>query len=314
MPDNPFLAAALAAAERGWSVFPLVPGGKVPAVRSWEDRSTTDRRQIRHWWANNSTRNMGIATGPSNLLVVDLDAARVGRVGPADRAVDDGCSALARLAREAGEVVPADTFRVATPHGQHLYFLAPVGMGLRNSAGRLAPCVDIRAQGGYIVGPSSVVGGRRYRVACRLPPAPLPLWLLNMLRPVEVNNPTASNKQAVSSSRVAGYVDAAVRGEVRNIVAAAVGTRNHTLFVAAARIGGFVAAGMLAEDAARAALIGACAGHVGVEGFSQTEAERTVNSGLRHGHRRPRSLAASSSGARQPFTQSKAEGRARGAS
>src|SRR5215207_4963274 len=35
-------ASALDAAGRGWHLFPLRPGTKVPAVRQWEHEATTD--------------------------------------------------------------------------------------------------------------------------------------------------------------------------------------------------------------------------------------------------------------------------------
>jgi hypothetical protein len=43
---NQLLGAALDAAERGWHVFPLVRAGKTPVVRNWEQRATTEKRQI----------------------------------------------------------------------------------------------------------------------------------------------------------------------------------------------------------------------------------------------------------------------------
>lgn len=49
MPRNPFLSAALAAADRDWSVFPLVPGGKAPVIRDWEQRATSEEHQIYRW-------------------------------------------------------------------------------------------------------------------------------------------------------------------------------------------------------------------------------------------------------------------------
>lgn len=279
------LDAALDAAERGWFVFPIRPNRKAPAVfTDWEGRATRDRAALRRWFGGSPMFNIGIATGRSNLLVVDLDT-------PRDGAGNDGRRALTDLAREVGEAVPTDTFRVATPRGQHLYFVAPPDVEVRNSTSRIAPHVDVRARGGYVVGCGSVVAGQRYCAVCTCPPAPVPLWLLNLLRPPQANYglPTP---ETVSSTRVAGYVDAALRGEARNVAAAALGARNQTLFVAAARLGGLVATGALPEETARATLLGACASHIGVEGFDHAEARRTVNSGLRHGTRNPRALPA----------------------
>ena len=72
MTSNPLLDAALVAAERGWRVFPIDAGGKSPAFRRWQVLSTNDPRQIRSWWRPADRWNVGIATGESGLLIVDL--------------------------------------------------------------------------------------------------------------------------------------------------------------------------------------------------------------------------------------------------
>ena len=59
MRRNPLLGAALDAADRGWHVFPLVRAGKSPALRNWEQRATTDKRQIYRWWARRGERRGG---------------------------------------------------------------------------------------------------------------------------------------------------------------------------------------------------------------------------------------------------------------
>ena len=70
------LWSALAAADAGWHVFPCAPGSKRPALReNWQDLATTDPGRIRAWWAR-QPYNIGIACGPSGLVVIDLDVAR----------------------------------------------------------------------------------------------------------------------------------------------------------------------------------------------------------------------------------------------
>lgn len=137
MRRDPFLTAALAAADCGWSVFPLVSAGKTPAIRNWEERASRDKQQIYCWWANNATKNIGVAVGKSGLVVVDLDQGR-GDLAPGRFAgARNGRDVLAMLAAEAGAELPTDTYTVATPGGCHLYFRAPVGLGLRNTVGTL---------------------------------------------------------------------------------------------------------------------------------------------------------------------------------
>src|SRR5262245_30999328 len=109
--------AALRIAARGWPVFPLRPGSKLPAVRDWEHRATTDPEQIAAWWSR-GPYNIGIACGPAGLVVLDLDAAH-GHQPPRGwpEEVGHGRDVLRLLAREAGEPDPVDTYTVSTPSG-----------------------------------------------------------------------------------------------------------------------------------------------------------------------------------------------------
>src|SRR5439155_380434 len=76
MSSNKFRQAALAAARRGWHVFPCHPESKRPAIKQWEQQATIDEQQIHQWWPDYSRKNIGVATGPSGLLVIDLDRPR----------------------------------------------------------------------------------------------------------------------------------------------------------------------------------------------------------------------------------------------
>lgn len=132
------LSSALAAADAGWHVFPCAPGSKRPALRqNWQELATTDHGRIRAWWAR-QPYNVGIACGPSGLVVIDLDVARDQPEGPARRGLDgpaSGVDALERLCRAHRQRYPAGTYTVATPSGgSHLYFTEP-DTPVRNSAG-----------------------------------------------------------------------------------------------------------------------------------------------------------------------------------
>src|SRR5205807_1262408 len=74
--------AALRYAARGWHVFPLWPGSKVPAVPdAWQTRATADPALIGRWWSGRPF-NIGLAVGPSGLFVIDLDGPKPARPAP----------------------------------------------------------------------------------------------------------------------------------------------------------------------------------------------------------------------------------------
>lgn len=266
-------------AAEGMAVFPLQAGSKVPALgRGWRDRATRDPERIRAWWSA-APFNIGVATG-GGLVVIDLDA-------PKESGQPHGWQALMRLAHEREQLMPRATRTVVTPNGgRHLYFRTPLDLKLRNTAGTLALNVDTRAEGGYVVGPGSVVDSRRYRITCPAPPAQLPDWLGELLRPRRSRLPVPSS--AVVST---AYIAAAVSGEKDRVAGAVVGTRNTTLFGAAARLGRFVVAGHLSEADVVAALWQACDGF---RDFGPREIERTIRSGL--------SCAARTRGAERPLS------------
>src|SRR4051812_1287269 len=181
------LYAALDAAERGWAVLPLRLGDKRPALhgedvcpaigdcagghRKWEERATIDPDRIRRAWGD-LPFNVGIATGPSGLVVVDLDMPK--RKSSTD--TPTGVTTFTALCERAGHDVPSTrTVRTASG-GVHLYFTAPPGVRLGNTAGRLGKRIDTRAWGGYVVAPGSLTPTGAYAVVNDMQPAPLPDW------------------------------------------------------------------------------------------------------------------------------------------
>lgn len=211
---NTMMTAALTAAERGWHVFPLRPGTKRPALhgeatcprtgecagghRKWEQRATTDTDRIRAAWSD-AAFNIGIATGPSDLVVVDLDMPK----GKGSSDAPSGAATFAALCERAGHLVP-NTYRVRTASGgEHLYFTAPPGVRLTNTAGTVAPLVDTRAWGGYVVAASSTTPAASYEAVGAPVAAPLPSWLLS--------HPQTSPEACTGSPRGRNGAIAAIR-------------------------------------------------------------------------------------------------------
>lgn len=131
--------AALAYAKMGYRVFPCVPGEKRPLTSHGCKDATDEVEQIERWWIESPNANIGLST--ENLYVVDIDGA------------DNPWPGQEHL--EELEDIPCSK----TPRGgSHLIFRGPG----KNTASIIAPKVDTRGQGGYIVVAPSVVAGRMY--------------------------------------------------------------------------------------------------------------------------------------------------------
>lgn len=284
--------AALGAAREGLHVFPLQPRSKLPAVRDWERAATRDPEQISAWFSARPY-NVAIACGPSALVVVDLDDGH-GETAPEPwTGARHGREVLAQVAAAAGQSVPR-TRSVSTPTGGlHLYFRAPGGVELRNTAGTaLGWRVDTRAQGGYVVAAESVRDAGYYRVADRAPIAELPEWIAEALTPPPAPRPAEVAPVVVEmgGGRARAYVAAIVEREAAGVAAAAQGTRHRTLLAAARTLGRLVGGDALDEATARGALLAAAAGYVGHGGYTAAQIARDVDDGLAYGMRLPRRI------------------------
>lgn len=164
---------AIEAACAGHWVFPLRPRAKTPATPNGFHDATDDIGRIWSWWHRHPDHNIGIATGASRLVVIDLDV-----TNDDDGHCGEAFAAMCALASEHGDL-PA-TFEVSTPRGgEHWYYTVPAGVEMpRNSAGKLAPHVDVRADGGYVVGVGSVLDRGGYRAETDRDIAEVPPWLL----------------------------------------------------------------------------------------------------------------------------------------
>src|SRR5215212_1901383 len=149
--------------RRGWSPIPIKEGSKEPnllELRPYLNRKAT-KEELNAWrWSG-----VGIVTGPvSGVLVLDVDGTEV----------ED------ELQKYGHPVTPM----VRTANGGlHLYFKHPeqhVRTGIR-----VAPGLDVKASGGYVVAPPSLgPNGRPYEWIVSPEEADLaepPRWLMNLL-------------------------------------------------------------------------------------------------------------------------------------
>lgn len=234
------LAHALSAAERGLAVIPL-SRTKLPALRSPHHEqpephachgecgrpghgvydASTDPRRIRELFAAAPwASGYGIACGlpPHHLIGIDLDT----------KSGTDASAALRELALRHLFTIPATVVVVTPSGGRHIWLAGPPHAVVPNSAGRLAPGIDIRGAGGYLVGPGSRTEHGVYSTVpgtAHLPPAGCPPSLLRLLTPP----PRAHHPAPPPAPAQQG------QGLVQFVLAAHEGQRNTRLFWAACR-------------------------------------------------------------------------------
>ena len=302
----PLAEVALGFARAGFAVFPLLPGSKNPATRNGFLSATSDPEKVAGWWARNPGFNIGIAT--AGLIVIDCDAAKPWNSevwGEQPTGVHNGDDVLAMVAEQSGDIYGshlAHSWVSATrSDGRHYWFTAPEGQTFRNRTARW-PWVDVRASGGYIIAPWSVVEGRGYwpihlpwvisgdrLVIEGRPPLP-PQWIVDALaeKPRPVIDPWLALEQRLDRGTGAGYAAAALRGEIDRVRSTYEGSRNHVLNRAAFSLGQLVTEGQLGETEVADALLEAAI----AIGLSDFEARQTIRSGLRSGQANPRGLPA----------------------
>lgn len=265
--DN-LLAASIKYGHRlGWSFTPLA--GKRPTLKGWQQRPRETLEDALAWVQQG---NIGLRTGrASGIVVID---------------VDPGAD-IAGL-----DLPPTARANTGRPGAFHLYFRCNTPLG--NSAGRLGPNIDVKADGGQVVFPGSVHPdtGQRYEWAEGLAPwqaevAELPVHILHRLNGHDVAADAAhvgpTPPRAAKGER---YAKAALEGELDALRAATDGNRNETLNKAAFSLGQFVGAGLLDRSDVEVALQSAAE----AIGLPQREAAATIRSGLDSGVQHPRQV------------------------
>jgi hypothetical protein len=190
--------AALRYAALGWHIFPLysirfdkkcgcgkpecTSPGKHPRIK-WKEGATCDPVEVEKLWRKWPNAGIGLATGPSGLIVFDLD-------GP------KGVESFRALLnpRGVGEVAGADngtchlsTARARTARGMHVFFRGQ-SPTFSNSESKL----DVRSVGGYVVlSPSPHVSGHVYKWEVEPWPVETAGCGIDVIEPWNVSDPIA---------------------------------------------------------------------------------------------------------------------------
>ena len=179
MTRSPTHIAALEYAARGWHVFPCTPGGKEPLKGSRGHLDATiDPKQIDAHWSANPNYNVGIAVGPSNLVVLDVDVGT-----KKDGTQKRGRESLAEIESELTATLLATTGR----GGTHAVYERPSGLAPTRIIG-FKDGLDLIGDGYIVAAPSFLSETNRYYQWSQLHAiAPLPSYLQKVVREPRVH-------------------------------------------------------------------------------------------------------------------------------
>lgn len=204
------LTSALAALNRGFTIFPVEPGAKTPHrlyvdrpkedapwTIKWSEVATADVNTVAEWWHYSPEANVGIACKPSGILVVDCDMPKHEyqlkgtpfeflheKWGPLVDGTDVFKAVCERYGGDWNSLY--STYRVCTTRmGLHLYYWWPDGVEA-SQASIVKGILDIRCnggeKGGYVLGAGSWTSSGAYVAENALPVAPAPPWLVELCR------------------------------------------------------------------------------------------------------------------------------------
>jgi hypothetical protein len=212
---NKNLQAAIRLAEKGMAIIPCKAQGKVAVIKRWQEDATTDPEIIKAWWNGWPSANIAVATGrKSGVLALDVDM-KHGKNGEAE---------LRALEQKHGPL-PATVESVTPSGGRHLWFRMPE-QAISNSVEKIAPGLDLRGDGGYVLVPPSYVvedygaGSYTWSVDSASEFADAPQWLIDLACPpvsqLDVRRPTEHWKRIakgvpagtrnVSAASLCGYL------------------------------------------------------------------------------------------------------------
>jgi hypothetical protein len=202
------LAAAIELGKQGYSCFPCRADKRPVCAHGCNDAST-DEADLKALWSEFPGPLIGVATGPpSQICVVDIDRKP---------------EALAWWSTNKANLLPTRAHRTRSG-GIHLVY--GVLDGLRNSASKIAPGVDVRGDGGYIIWwPAAGCP-----VLSDSPCARFPSWLEWLIAPLE---PPERKISGLKFSSGPHERRARLEGLVKAVLTAPEGNRNACLFWAA---------------------------------------------------------------------------------
>ena len=218
---TPPFVAAKRLAQAGLPVF-FCNAKKFPTCKGGFKAATSDPEQLLDLWRRSPGPLIGVATGAaSGIDALDIDPKDCGLLW-----LGDHCATL-------------PTTRTHGTRSGGYHFLFQHHPGLRCSASKIAPGVDVRADGGYIVWwPDTGIPVQNEDAF-----ASWPEWVLEK---IAITKPMP--KRTFDASAIEKFRNTGIEHLIRFVAEAAEGQRNSILFWAACRVGEAVRAGAITES------------------------------------------------------------------
>lgn len=225
MSITPIQEHALALIDRGFIIQPAhrpdhESGGKQPIAAGWQNAEHMDAAGALALWAGDNPPNISVLTGARpGYFVIDVD-------GP------QGNESMRDLLTKNGSL--PETYMVKTPSGGwHLYFRQPYDVHIPTNKSRLAPGIDLRGDGGQVIGPGSRARTKSgelgtYDVVKHAKVAEAPQWLLDACiatatmkaAPQHIDNSLEFTSMSADMQEAArSYVQRAVGGITEELLA-----------------------------------------------------------------------------------------------
>jgi hypothetical protein len=251
--DSSPLKHALECAARGWAVFPL-SRAKVPRCPRGHLAATTEPERIRAMHAQFGFVLIGIRAGEeSNVAVLDIDIQHGGMT----------------WLDECRHRLPPTRVHRTRSGGEHWLFRHKPG--LRCSTAKIAPGIDVKAEGGAF----TYWPAEGFPVLCDAPLADWPEWLTPRPKP----SPALSYQPlyGVGADKARRYATAALRHAVQRVAGTAAGGRNDILNRETFAVARFIRGGALSANEVADAMA-----HAGLAaGLDQREVIGTLSSAMR---------------------------------
>jgi hypothetical protein len=256
---------ALQLAEAGFPVFPCGPNKK-PWCAGGFYAASTNQDTLEALWRGKATAYVGMPCGAvSGIDILDIDPKHDG---------------MAWWDKHQASI-PETRMHRTRSGGLHIVFRAYPAM--RNSQSIIAPGVDTRGVGGYMI----YWPAHGCEVISTAPIVPWPAWLLQAYLKKSAPPPSAkrtirprSTSSSISVSAARDMVDRSVQ----RVKHASAGQRHYRLRAAACTVGGLLDLAQLSEHEALSQLLNAAI-DAGAE--DQRNAEKTVAWGLKKGSLSP---------------------------